>query len=387
MQRDKKTEYKKNRIGIATFHCAHNYGAFLQAFALQEWIQNNCGSNVEVNMINYRPTYLLRSYKMNLFRRINSNKSLTGKCKQLISFIVELPYYYVKKLKFKKAEERLLLTKPYYFSDFWLDTSYKALILGSDQIWNTGLTNGVDKVYFGMIAGDKCKKISYAASVGISEYPQSLLPDIKHCLSQFDAIGVREKETVEILKSFCNQPIEVNLDPTMIVKPSFWYKYLRKIQYGNYILVYRVSSDSRMMQDAHRIAKESNKIILHFGAPGLKPVFKDVKVKSLSYCGPFDFISYIARADLILTDSFHATCFSVIFNRKFYTYLQRTRSERIRTLASIGGFYQRLLETNQTLINHSMEDIYFSCTDKYYNNFKEDQKKSEHYLLKNLERI
>ena len=55
---------ENNKIGIVTFHCAENYGAYLQAFALQKWLQMRMSSGVDIKIINYRPAYLIRPYKI-----------------------------------------------------------------------------------------------------------------------------------------------------------------------------------------------------------------------------------------------------------------------------------------------------------------------------------
>lgn len=378
---------ENNKIGIVTFHCAENYGAYLQAFALQKWLQMRMSSGVDIKIINYRPAYLIRPYKIRVKDYVGKNISIIQKGKNIVIASIEIPYKLLKKRRFRQAERFLPLTKPYYSNEIVLDNSYKALVLGSDQIWNTTLTHGADPVFFGAIAGQNCKKISYAASVGVSAYPLEIKKEISIFLSQLSSIGVREKESVKILQPLSNCPIEVNVDPTLLIAPDIWNKYIHKVKYDNYILVYRVSADSRMLQDAYRVAKKYKKIILHFGEPSLKPIFPDVVVKSVAYCGPFDFISYISSASLILTDSFHATCFSIIFKKNFYTYLQKSRSERLRTLANIGEFNRRLLEYEETLTDQQLNDMFTSSIEEYSNKFIIARKQSEKYLLKELEGI
>lgn len=375
------------KVGIITFHCAENYGAFLQCFALKKWVEKRMGNYKEVNVINYRPQFLILPYRIRKQLKIDKNWSVIKKCKILISFLAIIPYRCVRKLKYRKAEQLLSLTKPFRDNDIVIDDSYNMLILGSDQIWNTNLTHGVDKAYFGAIAPENCIKISYAASVGVTEYPEEIKYKIKKYISDLDSIGVREKESITLLKQICSKAIELNIDPTMLVPPSFWTNYIKYVKYDNYILVYSVASDSRMMQDAYNIAKKYRMMILHFGDPSLKSIFGDVKVKSISFCGPFDFISYIAKASVILTDSFHATCFSVIFSRNFYTYLQSSRSERLRTLANIGGFSNRLLECGHRLTSQNLESVFNGNTENYNCKYETVREQSENYLIRNLERI
>lgn len=367
----------KEKIGIATFHCAENYGAYLQAFALCNWIQDNISPDVRI--INYRPSYLKEPYKISFKSRFKTNMSFVQKCKVFIAFCAEVPYRLVRKLKFRRAEHKLPLTGEYASADFQLDESYKGIVFGSDQIWNISLTKGIDPVYFGAIATNHCKKVAFAASIGLSEYPDEIAESVAEMLNQFDYIGVRERESVAIIQPMLSRQVSVNVDPVLLVERSYWEQFKRQVDARDYILVYCVRSNANIMQDAYRLAKMYNKTILHFGDPSIRPMFSDVEAHSLSYSGPFDFINYIAQADIILTDSFHATCFSTIFNRAFFTYLSETRSERLRTLAAIGKFSDRLVEWGETLKSENILHA-FHPEEDYYQNYRVEQRNSQSYL-------
>lgn len=369
---------EEEKIGIATFHCAENYGAFLQAFALSKWIQDR--TLLKVMVVNYRPEYLLEPYKICFKKRLAANMPFPRKCKAFISFCVEVPYRLVRKRKFKKAEALLPLTGKYVSAEFKLDASYKGIILGSDQIWNTSLTQGLDPVYWGGTVSEPCKKIAYAASIGLSEYPNEIKEKAAEMFAQIDYIGVREEASVDLIQSMLKKQVMVNVDPVMLVGRDFWHRYECHVAIDNYILVYCVRNNPYIMQDAYRLAKMYNKRILHFGDPSIRAIFPDIKVHSLSYCGPFDFISYISQADIILTDSFHAMCFSIIYNRRFFVYLNKTRSERLLTLATIGKCSDRLIEWGGHLRDENIQCA-FSPAKDYYENFYYKREESQEYLL------
>ena len=372
---------EKEKIGIATFHCAENYGAFLQTFALSKWIQDRMP--LKVMVVNYRPEYLLEPYKICFKKRLTTNTPFLRKCKAFISFCVEVPYRLIRKRKFKKAETLLPLTRKYVSAEFKLDASYKGIVLGSDQIWNTSLTQGLDPVYWGGTVSESCKKIAYAASIGLSEYPDEIKEKTTEMLAQIDYIGVREEASVDLIQSMLKKQVMVNVDPVMLVDRDFWHRYECHVTFDDYILVYCVRNSPYIMQDAYRLAKKYNKKILHFGDPGIRAIFPDVEVHSLSFCGPFEFISYISKADIVLTDSFHATCFSIIFGRSFFTYLSETRSERLRTLASIGNFSNRLIDAGNTLEEKDIQGAFQADSD-YYHNFCVEQERSKAYLMNAL---
>lgn len=369
---------EEEKIGIATFHCAENYGAFLQAFALSKWIQDR--TPLKVMVVNYRPKYLLEPYKICFKKRLTANMPFLRKCKAFISFCVEVPYRLIRKWKFKKAETLLPLTGKYVSAEFKLDASYKGIVLGSDQIWNTSLTQGLDPVYWGGTVPESCKKIAYAASIGLSEYPDEIKEKTTGMLTQIDYIGVREEASVDLIQSMLKKQVMVNVDPVMLVERDFWHQYECHVAFDDYILVYCVRNSPYIMQDAYRLAKKYNKRILHFGDPSIRATFPDIEVHSLAYCGPFDFISYISHADIILTDSFHAMCFSIIYNKRFFVYLNKTRSERLLTLATIGKCSDRLVECDEHLDEASIQHALNSAV-SYYENFYSERKKSQEYLL------
>lgn len=377
-----------SKIGIITFHCAENYGAFLQTYALQEWLSQHTDILTEVNVIDYRPEFLIEPYEIHFRGRVSDNASLMSKCKAFMVFLFELPYKRIKKRKFKKAKRKLNLTRRYYnTSGFKLDDSYRALVLGSDQIWNPELTEGVNPVYYGVPAPDGCIKISYAASTGMSAYPDEIKSEVASLLKNIDYIGVREQDSIVMIKELCDKNVEVNVDPTLLLDPDTWRKQLKTIHLQNYILIYQLRPSPEIMNDAYELAKRTGKKILHFGDPSIRPRFSDVTVKSVSFSGPFEFISYIAAADLVLTDSFHAVCFSILFKKQFFAYLHKTRSERLRSLANIGGFRNRLIENGNRINDAQFDLMKDSSVKELIFKFDEIREESERFLIQALSNI
>lgn len=376
----------RKKIGIITFHCAENYGAYLQTYALQEWVKTHLPNTAELFIIDYRPDFLIDPYKItNRLKFFDSKANILSKCKSLIAFSVEVPNRLMKHFKFYKALNILNLSPERYSNDcFKLDDSYRGIILGSDQIWNTNLTKGVNRAYFGMVAGTNCIRSAYAASIGMTEFPYDVQKTVSEYLNKIDYIGVREKESVAILSNLCNNDVSINIDPTLLVNTDIWKKHIKPINKKDYILIYQLTDVSSIMEDAYKLAKKTGKKILHFGDPSIKRRFSDVIVKSISFAGPFDFISYIAAADIILTDSFHATCFSVIFKKQFFTYLHLKRSERLVSLAAIGNFEDRLIQYGENLNNKQIENTENKTKSNYLLNFNNFKTNSEKYLHKCL---
>ena len=146
------------KIGILTFHCAHNYGAVLQCYALQE-VLKGMGHTVEV--MDYRPSYLKAPYDIVSFRRIQSRNPIRL-MKGMISEFLSLPERIIRHKGFDRfIKEQLCLSAPGIPSDC------DAYVMGSDQIWNPGITQGFDGVYFGYLPFPKGHRsyIAYAASM------------------------------------------------------------------------------------------------------------------------------------------------------------------------------------------------------------------------------
>lgn len=375
----------KQIVGIITFHCAENYGAFLQAYALQEWLLNHVKEKYSVRVVDYRPNFLFEPYKIRIRNRLSKEAGISRKIKALVLFGIEVPNKLIRKLKFHKAWRTFQLSeKAYKNSNFLLDDNYFAVVLGSDQIWNPHTTKGLDHAYFGLVSNANCRKIAYAASIGVSTYSDSEKKELSVLLKNLDGIGVREQASVDILQPLCSQEVIINADPTILVDRHIWNQFLKPVKESNYILIYQLQRNPSIFKDAYELARESGKTILHFGDPSLKPMFPDVKVKSLSFCGPYEFLSYIRNADLVLTNSFHATCFSILLERNFFTYLQENRSERIRSIAEIGNFHDRLIEYGDRIRSKELGWSKLSSLSTIYDNLQELRKNSEQYLASQL---
>ena len=200
------------KIGILTFHCAHNYGAVLQCYALQE-VLKRMGHTVEV--MDYRPAFLKTAYDIVSFRRIYSRNPLKI-LKSLVSEFLCLPERIRRYKGFDSfIKNRLRLSSPDIPSDC------DVYIMGSDQIWNPGITQGFDGVYFGYLPADSEK-----------DYLQK-------ALCNFDAVSVRETHLANLLQPLTEKKVSVVLDPTLLADSSVWNVFLgQRPMKRKYVLVY-----------------------------------------------------------------------------------------------------------------------------------------------------
>ena len=299
------------RIGILTFHCAHNYGAVLQCYAMQEFLRSK-GHDVEV--INYRPNYLIEPYKIFSKKRFlskNPIRILKGLIKEFILFPIRLKRFY----GFENfINTKLILSKAVTKES--IPSNYDVYIVGSDQVWNPKITRGFDEIYFCRFPFKKEKRlyISYAASMESNTLDNKTAEYIKSNLQCFDRISVRETNLVDLLQPLVNKFIIQVLDPTLMVPPQIWDRFLPTNENKEkYVLVYQVRGHKNTLQIAKHIAKQIGaKVKVLVSSPQINTK------NTLQTATPIDFVNTIRFAACVVTTSFHGTAFSIIFNRPFY---------------------------------------------------------------------
>ena len=331
------------KIGILTFHCAHNYGAVLQTFALQEKLKE---FGHEVEIIDYRPKYLTSPYSIFPVRRILS-QNLTNGIRTLISCIITAKV----KLKRRKLFDYFNKTKLNISRGIGsrVPDNYDAYILGSDQIWNFKITNGFDQIFWGDFETKKdAKKITYAASFGNAVPLDNELKIIKKTLSNFSALSLREATFISKLQSITQTQVKKVLDPTLILRREQWEAIVSKPQIDKkYVLVYEVRKSQNTLAVANKIAKQLNAVVVEIPA---NVRIKDIHNKQ-SITSPSEFLGWIKNASCIVTTSFHGTAFSIIFNRSFYNIkLDDTADHRSESLLKNLGLQNRLVDANQEIL-------------------------------------
>jgi len=300
------------KIGILTFHCAHNYGAVLQCYATQEFLRSK-GYDVEI--INYRPKYLLDPYKRFNIKRIISKNPI----RIIKNVIKELIVLSIRIKRWRGFEEfintNLILSNKVTKES--IPDNYDIYIVGSDQIWNPQITRGFDRTYFckfPFVKGNK-RYIAYAASMEAKTLDNNAIEHYRDNLRHFDAISVRENKLLDLLQPLIDKPVVQVLDPTLMISPQIW----DKIQSDNdeedkYVAVYQVRNNVNTIRIAYHIANQIGaKVKILVASPQIN--MKDTEQTAT----PEDFVSTIRSAACVVTTSFHGSAFSVIFNRPFYT--------------------------------------------------------------------
>ena len=284
------------KIGILTFHKTDNYGAMLQAYALSYYLKK---LGHTVCFIDYCPAYV---YKKHFIKKTTIDK--------IKEYIKNLVCYNLKRIK----NERFSKFVSSYMQTILISEvpNLDLVIIGSDQVWNTCLTN-YDSYYMGQ--GIDCKKIvSYAVSCGnLSDIDDRTSLLYKNCLNKLDSISVREWSAKVILDNLLDKNCKQTLDPTLLVDNIVFRKIHKKPEFGNYILIYDATNPD-ILNFAEKIAKQNGKNVVAISCDiAMKNRDKLIQDASVE-----EFLGYIANADLIISTSFHGCALSLSYKKNFY---------------------------------------------------------------------
>lgn len=349
-------------IGIITFHKAINYGAFLQAYALQEFV-SSLSKEFDVCIIESTEQDLLGHNDNNCFC-FERKYSFKTNVIRFLEYLYQLRQNGKQKCKFEECWKYLSIGKVYGNKSLNLDT----ILLGSDQIWNPGASGGINPFYFGLSSRLNCDSVmSYAASLG-RLYSADEEKKIKKLLENVDLISIRESSHKGYIENLIGHEIERNIDPTFLVGVDFWDDFLVRPQQRRYVLVYTLEQNHQIIEKAVSFADKMNLDILILGAKPL--VLRGVlsKCRFIHGIGPREFVGYVKYAESVFSDSFHAICFSIIYHKQFEPFLHHDTGVRVTDLLDL--FDMR----NQATIDYNGID----------GKIEHEIKKAKEYLLKGL---
>lgn len=368
------------KLGIITTHWALNYGAVLQSYALEKYLQSQ-GYDCEI--VDYRPQ--IGQYGRNY---VVWNKNIKQWCQNLIKLV----HIKNKKLFYKKIEafddfveqELDKSVKTYItFQDMQEIGAYDALICGSDQIWNLNL---FDMPAFFLPYKNKYPKtkfISYAASIAQSLSEEQWKTIIQRT-THFDAVSIREAETTEQYNRYQPGKAVTVLDPVFLLDKDEWDNRIGQNSYmekDSYILCYFIGYRG-LEYDLIRKVQETNPgKIVNVGQDPTNHLKADVQLTNVS---PFEFVALIRDAKYIVTNSFHMTAFSIIFRKNFLLVEHKNRNSRMANLITTFLMNDRFIR-NRTQIAHLGSKDLLCDYSKIEENLEKNIQFSKQYLYKALE--
>ncbi len=322
------------RINIITFHFCPNYGAVLQTYALQTVIQK---MGHDVKIIDYRPKYhVQRFHKLPLWKH-------SWRWRPVFA-IRDIQFAFLS-LRFANFRHRFLRTTQKYIT---LDELRRnppeanVYISGSDQVWCPEITEG-DPAYFLEFAPEGTKRVAYSASLGRSDVPNSYLNRITPLLQAMDSVSVREKDSQPIISGRLAGNVSVTLDPTLLLDD--WTPLLSKQPLKKkYILMAGFQWSPLLEMVTRLVASEKGLAVLR-----LKDLFPSWKTSIGHRClpSPQGYLDLFKNAEFVVTNSFHGTAFSTIFQRPFFSVaLQNSiaaKTERMSSHLTSIGLQNRLI--------------------------------------------
>ncbi len=388
------------KIGIITFHFPYNCGAALQCMALQTKLES---LGHEVYIINYRPWYHQNRYtpiknpvywgkrcfdkeKGSFLRK--SYKGAKGFAKAILSWSGNGEAK-IKEQKFRSFVKNNLHETRVYRTLKQLQDNPPACdvyISGSDQLWNCGLTEGeFDAAYFLKFGQEKTGRMTYSVGTNFTglEHPEEVL---KNLVKDIDFISIRENKWRSVLEKATgeNKEIHTDLDPTLLLdKSDYESKIPNMTKTEPFILTYSMPNETQKQinNGARLLSKELGmKVIDICGNPnGMNKKADDNRI-----CGPDEFLWYIKNADYVLTNSFHGTAFSLIFEKQFMVIPHSATGNRATELLDKVGLTSRYKKITAEAVDEMQTPIDYTAVRERINELRGE---SVNYLTESLAKL
>lgn len=368
------------KIGVITLHRVRNYGSSLQTLATQKFIEN---TGAEVEIIDYYPE---RYTSIGLLKRLKNKSETLRKNKVLLlaAQVIISVSYLKKKLVFDSfLKKHIKLSQKTYRSEKELTSDIPvtdAYCTGSDQVWNSHWNEGVDRPFYLSFVPEDKYRFSYAASIGNAKLSDEEVFEVFPLLKKYKHITVRENIGVDILRDMGLESEQV-IDPTLLFNAEEWNEYTSdRFKNKKYIVTYNLHHDKRIDDFAQMLGKKYGLKVYNISYN-----FHDIIRKgTLKWCPKIEeYLGLIRDAQFVVTDSFHATVFSILFHTKFFVIYPEEASSRLRSILSLTKLEGQGFEDNPD-ISVSQRILDFTDADK---TLETERERSKNYFAKVLNEI
>lgn len=364
------------KIGILTLPLHTNYGGILQAYALQTVLER---MGHEVGLISSAP--------------VSSEKSLFRKIRHLLSPVKRFVLHNLTPVKYSKDSARYTRKFMYKWIKFdrfkTIDSipsdHYDAIIVGSDQIWRKiyverySFFKHIESSFLNFTQGWEIKRLSYAASFGTDEweYDEESTNRCSELIQKFDAVSVREASGVTLCNKYLHHDAVQLLDPTLLLSKEDYLKLIKKRYRKNSgIMTYILDDDDSKVSIVEELEEKTGKPVFRSNIS-----FNKINKQLRGAVQPplEKWLQSFDDADIIVTDSFHACVFSIIFNKPFVVIPNITRgASRFHSLLKMINQEYRMIDTSKPLILDEAIMSNPNC------NLSELQERSINFLKNNL---
>lgn len=344
------------KIGILNMqYSKHNYGALLQAAALESCIRSIL-PNATVEHIDARPAWMM-AFSRGMPRYILALKRVV---KGIVLREPKMPttgnYYVFSAFR----RQYLQLTNKVYVdqSDFENENwNYDLVVVGSDQVFRLQYVRSWAYVFFLSFLPDNCGRVAYAASFGVDHWEAAddseFTNEIFHALERFDSISVRESSGVQICRDTFDLDAKHVMDPTLLIGRDYFDEIIEDAAVEIFApdwSMHCISDDAPFIADVPSLAQKFNKSLRNI-------YYKRVQRWPLPSRSIFssvpEWLAYIRDTkELVFTDSFHGVCFCILFEKEFLAFTSQDKGAgRIAGLLGLLGLQDRICSSEEVLLN------------------------------------
>lgn len=310
---------KKVKIGILTFQASHNCGSMLQAYALREVLARKYNADVEI--INYS-NYVSRC----IYGYLDTRPKKSSIERNIATF-THLKTVSESRKWYKAFSDNYLVKSQEHCNNpkdlRKISTQYDMIIAGGDQIWNVRCQDAGKEFFLNFT--DDVRKVAYSPSLGGSNILKHAdnLEHYKQYLLDFEHLSVREPNGQKWLQELTGREVPVICDPTMLLTAEEWCQWLPVPEIEgkfifNYAFYHNRPETNAILQKISEKTGMSIYVIDYKSYDYYK--LSQYGIKRCSMSGPLAFLGLMKNASLVLTQSFHGTLFSSLFNRNFWSY-------------------------------------------------------------------
>lgn len=312
---------KKKRVGIITMHRVLNCGSAIQAYALQRIIQN-MGFDVEI--IDYKYP---NSYHNKLHKKVNIREYI----KEIYAFFLNIR----NRVNFRRFYKKFFKLSEFHYNSkeelSLLRPNYDIYLSGSDQVWNP--KSIAFDTSFMLSWVENGKKVAYSGSFATTHIPNEYKDVYSKALVQYDSLSVREESSLSLIKELSGKNADFVLDPALLLGPNDWNDVIQDADVhvdGEYILIYLLGYSFNIYPWAYNLIsylekKYKKQVVILAMSRTYKYRLKNKHI--VHKISPQNFLSLIANAYLVVTDSFHATAMSINFHVPFYSLIKNKTSK------------------------------------------------------------
>lgn len=350
---------------------AINYGAVLQAYALQQVLFD---MGIDDSLLD------LRRGCADYYRKISARMFLSDVYNNLVLWHRRNDIRRKEEKFAAFIKENIHTTHEYIGMDDVLANPPEAdaYITGGDQMFNRSVLNRPTNILdFGR---SETLRISYSTSLGTIWFQTDEEKSFfAQALSRYSAISLREKEHVQDVHRLINKNVSVNIDPTLLLETKHWEKFISNKKENGYILCYSLLNNPRL-NELVMAEKERLKKPVWVISPDVRCYVRGAD-KVIFDAGPKDFIELLYNADEVISTSFHGVCFSIIFRKPFYCLTRQGGDPRFRSLLETLNLENRNIDKVES---RSLEKINYLNIEKTIATARQNGKD---YLRKALESI